>query len=352
LVAGGVPASASSGTTIGPVQINPVGHPHLCWQATGNGAPILLETCDPAIEAQQWSLTPDGVLMNGIGYCLEARSGQPAGVPLFIDFASQCGGSRGQVWQYNGTSGHLSSLGTCAGLAGRVSAGIPVVRSACARGPRWSIGYSAVTLRPGRGSGAVGGAFDTSVTVANAAKAQTAYEVTVKFGLPRGLDDTGVHATGGASGWRCDRPALTCTGTLPAGATGRIYVSGNLPADARPGRAYTLTARAVVGGTSQLPGTASKIVAATVAVHAAPPAPAGAGSSSGLSLLAGIVTVLLLGGGLLVGFTVRRRPARAADPGARAPDAPAYQGHRRRLRVKSGPRPGRISSGPSAAPAG
>jgi hypothetical protein len=323
LLVGAVPASASSGTTIGPVQINPVGHPHLCWQATGNGAPILLESCDPAIEAQQWSLTPDGVLMNGIGYCLEARSGQPAGVPLFIDFASQCGGSRGQVWQYSGTTGHLSSLDTCAGLAGRVSAGIAVVRRACPGGPRWSIGYSVVTLRPGTGSGAVGGAFDTSVTVANAATAQTAYGVTVEFGLLRGLDYTGVHATGGASGWRCDRPTLTCTGTLRAGASGRIYLSGSLPTDARPGRSYTLTARAMVGGTSQLPGTGSKTVPATVAVHAAPPAPAGTGSSFALPLLAGIVTVLLLGGGLLVGFTLRRRPARAAG-------TPAYQGHRRR----------------------
>lgn len=324
LLVGATPASASSGTTIGPVQINPVGHPHLCWQATGNGAPILLETCNPAIEAQQWSLTPDGVLMDGIGYCLEARSGQPAGVPLFIDFASQCGGSRGQVWQYNGTTGHLSSLGTCAGLAGRVSAGISVVRRACPGGPRWSIGYSAVTLRPGSGSGAVGGAFDTSVTVANAASAQTAYEVTVEFGVLRGLDYKGVRATGGASGWRCDRPTLTCTGTLPPGVSGRIYLSGTLPADARPGRSYTLTARAMVGGTSQLPGTASKTVPATVAVHPAPPAPAGAASSFGLPLLAGIVTLLLLGGGLLVGFTLRRRPVRAGG-------TPAYQGHRRRV---------------------
>jgi len=323
LLAGGVPASAISGSTIGPVQINPVGHPHLCWQATGNGAPILLETCDPAIVAQQWSLTPDGVLMNGIGYCLEARSGQPVGVPLFIDFASQCGGSRGQVWRYTGTTGHLSSLGSCAGLAGRVSAGISVVRRACPGGSRWSIGYSAVTLRPGSGSGAVGGAFDTAVTVANATSAQTAYEVTVEFGLVRGLDYTGVHATGGASGWRCDRTTLTCTGTLPAGASGRIYLSGSLPADARPGRSYTLTARAMVAGTSQLPGTANKTVPATVAVHAAPTAPAGAGSSFGLPLLAGIVTVLLLGGGLLTGFNLRRRSVHTGG-------TPAYRGHRRR----------------------
>ena len=321
LLSGGVPASASDGTTIGPVQINPVGHPHLCWQATGNGAPIRLETCDAAAQAQQWSLTPNGVLMNGIGYCLEARSGEPAGTALYIDFAAQCAGARGQVWQYNGTNGHLSSAGTCAGLAGRVSAGVQVVRRACPGGPRWSIGYSAVTLRAGSGTGTAGGAFDTSVTVANAASAQTAYQVRVEFGLVRGLSYTGVRATDGASGWRCDRPTLTCTGTLAAGASGRIYLSGRLPADARSGRSYTLTARAVVAGTSQRPGTAGKPVPATVAVHAAPPASKG---SFGLPVLAVVVTVFLLGGGLLVGFGVRRRSVHAAA-------THAYQGHRRRV---------------------
>jgi len=38
VLGGGGPASASGGTTVGPMQINPVGHPRLCWQATGNGA--------------------------------------------------------------------------------------------------------------------------------------------------------------------------------------------------------------------------------------------------------------------------------------------------------------------------
>jgi hypothetical protein len=328
LLLGGIPASASGGTTIGPVQINPVGHPHLCWQATGNGAPILLEACDPAVQAQQWSLTPDGVLMNGIGYCLEARSGQPVGTALYIDFAAQCGGGRGQVWQYNGTNGHLSSTGTCAGLAGRMAAGTTVVRRACPGGPRWSIGYSAVTLHAGSGTGAVGGVFGTSVTVANAASAQTAYQVTVAFGRLAGLDYAGLHGTGAASAWRCDSAVLTCTGTLPAGASGRIYLSGRLPATARPGRLYSLTARAVVAGTSQLHGTASKTVPVTVAVHvvhAAPPAPAG---SSGLPLLAIAVTALLLGGGLLTGFTLRRRPAGTRG---RPVGTPAYQGHRRRV---------------------
>lgn len=321
LLGGGGPASASGGTTIGPVQINPVGHPHLCWQATGNGAPILLETCDTAVEAQQWSLTPNGVLMNGIGYCLEARSGEPAGTPVYIDFASQCAGDRGQVWHYDGATGHLSSAGTCVGLAGRVSAGVSVVRRACPGGPRWSIGYSAVTVRAGGGTGTVGGAFDTSVTVANAASAQAAYQVSVAFGLVRGLDYTGVRATDAASGWRCDRYTLTCTGTLAAGASGRIYLSGRLPADARSGRSYMLTARAVVAGTSQRPGTGDKTVPATVAVHAAPPAPK---ASFGLPVLAVVVAVFLLGGGLLVGFTLRRRPVHAAA-------AHAYQGHRRRV---------------------
>jgi hypothetical protein len=318
LLGGGVPVSASGGTTIGPVQINPVGHPHLCWQATGNGAPILLETCDSALQNQQWSLTPDGVLMNGIGYCLEALPGQPRGVPLYIDFADQCAGGRGQVWQYNGTTGRLSSLGTCAALDGPASPGTQVVRRSCARGPRWSIGYSAVTLRPGTGSGPVGGMFDASVTVANAASGQTAYGVTVAFGLLRGLAATGLRPP---SGWRCDLRVLTCTGTLTAGASGRIEISGRLPADARSGRSYTLTALARVVGTSQLPGKADKPVTVTVSVHPAAPVTGGAGPSAGVYFFAGIVALLLVGGGLLVGFTLRRRPVRTAY----------YEGRRRRV---------------------
>jgi hypothetical protein len=326
LFGGGVPAFAGGGTTMGPVQINPVGHPHLCWQATGNGAPILLETCDSALQAQQWSLTPDGVMMSGIGYCLEALPGQPDGVPLYIDFAGQCGGSRGQVWRYDGPTGRLVGLGACAALGGPSSPGTQVVRSSCSRGPRWSIGYSAVTLRPGTGSGLVGGVFDASVTVADAASAQTAYEVRVAFGLPRGLSVTGLsvtglHAVGGTSGWRCDQPALTCTGILVAGASDGIDISGSLPATARPGRSYTLTARAVVGGTSQLPGTADKTVPVRISVHPAASAAGEPGPSSGLVLLAVAVGAFLLGGGLLVGLTLRRRPASAAD----------YEGRRRRV---------------------
>jgi hypothetical protein len=324
VLGGGGPASASGGTTVGPVQINPVGHPRLCWQATGNGAPIVLETCDSAVVAQQWSLTPDGVMMSGIGYCLEARPGQPAGVPLYIDFAGQCAGGHGQVWRYNGTTGRLSSLGTCAALGGSPSSGTEIVRRSCPRGPRWSIGYSAVTLKAGTGNGAVGGPFDVAVTIANAASAQTAYGVTMVFGRLPGLAVTGFHVAGGASGFRCNLSALTCTGTLLAGAPGRIGVTGRLPASARPGHAYTLTARALVRGTSQLPGMSGTIVPVTVSVHAAPPALTGSGPSSGVYLLAGLVAVLLLAGGLLVGLTLRRRPVHAG----------AYEGRRRRAGVR------------------
>lgn len=165
------PASAStiagtgSGTTIGPMQINPIGHPHLCWQAFGNGAPIQLERCDSDIQNQVWSLTPNGVLMNGIGYCLEALPGQPHGTPLYVDFADQCGGTNGQAWTYTGSKGQLSSpgtatgTGTCVGLGGSASAGTNVVRASCGHGPRWSFGFSAVTLAAGTGSGAVGDSY-------------------------------------------------------------------------------------------------------------------------------------------------------------------------------------------------
>ena len=337
LLGGGVPAFAGGGTTIGPVQINPVGHRNLCWQATGNGAPILLETCDSASQAQQWSLTPDGVLMNGIGYCLEALPGQPHGTPLYIDFASQCGGSRGQVWRYDGSAGRLSSLGACAALGGPLSSGTQIVRSSCSRSPRWSIGYSAVILRPGTGSGPAGGTFDASVTVANAASAQTAYQVRVAFGLPRGWSATGFRALGDASGWRCDRRAATCTGTLPAGASGRIDISGRPPASAHPGRSYPLTARAVVAGTSQRTGTVRTTAAVKVLVHATAPASRGDGPSTGVVVLAAVVAVFLVGGGLLTGLTVRRRPA----------EITAYQGRRRRAGARlPGRRDGAVAHPP------
>jgi hypothetical protein len=328
LIGGGVPASAGGGTTIGPVQINPVGHPHLCWQATGNGAPILLETCDSAVQNQQWSLTPDGVVMNGIGYCVEALPGQPAGVPLYTDFADQCAGGHGQVWRYNGTTGHLSSAGTCAALGGSASPGTEVVRRSCSRGSRWSIGYSAVTMRPGPGSGSAGGPFDASVIVGNAASAQTAYGVTVTFGPLRGLAAAGLRSP---SGWRCDLRALSCTGALDAGVSDRIVLSGRLPASSRPGSSYPVTAAARVAGTSQLSGPAHATASVKVSARAVTPATGVAALSWSVLLLAALVAVFLVGGGLLVGFTLRRRPVRVT----------AYEGRRRRVAARL---PGRLDA--------
>jgi hypothetical protein len=158
-------SARAAGPAIGPVQINPVGHPRLCWQAGGNGSGVTLERCDPALQGQQWSLTSDGVVMNGNGYCLEAG---PA-TALYIDFAGQCAGDgpgpgsgpgqggRGQVWQYR--AGQLASAGTgaCAGPGGPVAAGAPILRRPCSSlgpaGSRWSIGYSAVTVAPGMAAG-------------------------------------------------------------------------------------------------------------------------------------------------------------------------------------------------------
>jgi hypothetical protein len=308
-------------TDIGPAQINLLGHPGLCWQANGDGAPITLENCDAAIQAQRWTLTSNGVLMNGIGYCLEAGTGPVSGgIPLYVDFAGQCGGSAGQIWEFSGTTGELASpgAGVCAVAGSYPVPGAEIVRRACtgtATGRKWSLGYSAVTLA-GTGSGRAGGAFTASVTAANAASAQAAYGVTVRFGRRRGLSVTSFRASAGITGWTCVPRTLTCSGTLPAGTAERIDVAGRLPADTRRGSTYAVSARASVAGTSQVPGAARATASVAVAVLAAAPAAAGAGppgsrpgasspAGIGLRLVAVIAGVfLLLGGGLLVSITL------------------------------------------------
>jgi len=329
VLAGGVPASAAGSKNIGPVQINPVGHPGLCWQASGPGEPILLERCDPTAEAQEWTLTGNGVMTNGIGYCLEAGVGEPDGTPLYIDFADQCYGQIGQVWRYAGRTGQLSSLGGCAALSGPPSTGMEIVRSACpgtaSRGVRWSIGYSAVTLTAGGTTSArAGAAFSAPFTVANAALAQTAYGVTVSFGLPPRLRVSGLVGTGAAAGFACDVQAMTCTGTLRPGASGRIVVSGRASAGA--GGARVVSAQVAVARTSQIPGTASTSASFTVSVHAPPPARTTAGSPPDMLLYVLIaVALILLVIVLLFGLTRpgwhrmghrshRRQPAHRAPP--------------------------------------
>jgi Ricin-type beta-trefoil lectin domain len=375
----GARAASSGGTTIGPVQISALGHPGLCWQAGGNGSGVTLEHCDRVLQGQQWSLTPDGVLMNGNGYCLEAVPGRP----LFIDFAAQCAGASSQLWQHH--SGQLTSsvtgasttgagAGVCAVTAAPVSPGAEIVGGSCSRPrsapgtvasprtvSRWSIGYSAVTVTPGRGRGSAGGAFSASVTVANATSAQAAYGVSVAFTLPPGVSASALHAsalhasalrasalrasalrasalraatasssprsgpraptTGSGpqapttgSGLRCDVGALTCTGTLPAGASRQITLTGPVPAAIRPGDSYPVRVHATVAGTTQRSRTARTTASLTVTVGPAAPRP-----RSPLPLIAGTAAVLLLAGSLLILTTHRTRTHPPPAPSLRPP---------------------------------
>jgi hypothetical protein len=159
------------------------------------------------------------------------------------------------------------------------------------------------------------------VTVANATSAQSAYGVTVAFGLPRSLAAAGLQPAGATSGFRCNVRTATCTGTLAAGSSGHIDISGRLPAGAAAGDSYALTARATVGDTSQRSSTARLTASVKVLVGAAAPAPATEGVILPLSmpLLILIVVILFLGGGLLVGLAARRRSSRRPAHGERRP---------------------------------
>jgi hypothetical protein len=134
----GVPAVAAAQT--GPARISAQARPDLCWQAAGNGSPVTLARCGSA-EGQQWTLTSNGVLMNGNGYCLQA------GAPLLVGFDGQCDGGPGQLWSYRGTTGQLASRGStdCTVLSGPLAPGTPIVGGACESGTRWSFGSAAVT---------------------------------------------------------------------------------------------------------------------------------------------------------------------------------------------------------------
>src|ERR1700744_1123893 len=131
------PAEVCVPDQTGSAQIHAQARPDLCWQAAGNGSPVTLEHCD-GVNGQQWSLTGNGVLMNGNGYCLQA------GPPLLVGFDGQCDGGAGQVWTFSGASGQLSGGGTCAGLTEPLAPGAPVVSGACHGGTRWNLGATVV----------------------------------------------------------------------------------------------------------------------------------------------------------------------------------------------------------------
>jgi hypothetical protein len=158
------------------------------------------------------------------------------------------------------------------------------------------------------------------VTVTNSASAQTAYGVTVAFGLPSGLAAAGWQPTGAASRFRCDVPAATCAGTLAAGASGQIDISGRLPTSAAAGDSYAVTARATVAGTSRRSRTARLTASVKALVGAAAPATGGVVLPLSMPLLVLIVVILLLRGELLVGFAARRRSSRHSAHGERPPN--------------------------------
>ena len=107
---------------------------------------------------------------------------------------------------------------------------------------------------------------------------------------------------------------MSCTGTLPSGASGTVAVTGRLPAGARPGHSYTVRARAAVTGTSQRPGAHGiTSTSLTVMVHPAAPRPA---SPIHFPLILIAAAAFLLAGALLV-YITRRRPRHAARRRAR-----------------------------------
>jgi hypothetical protein len=335
-------SSTAGGTTIGPVQISALGHPSLCWEAGGNGSGVTLEHCDHLLQGQQWSLTPNGVLMNGNGYCLEAVPGRP----LFIDFADQCAGAPSQRWHYH--SGHLTGTGVCAVVAAPLVPGAEITGGSCPQPPsaprtvsRWSIGYSAVTLTPGRGRGPAGGTFSASVTLANAPSAQAAYGVSVAFTLPPGVSASTLHATPASappasgtsgSGLHCDVGTLSCTGIVPAGASRRITLTGPVPAAIRPGDTYPLHVRAAVTGTTQrTPRTARTTASLTVTVSPAVPKP-----RSPLPLIAGAAALLLLAGSLLI-LTTHRHRTRTCTKTRPSPRTPSHPRPPSRHRAPTNP---------------
>jgi hypothetical protein len=143
VVAVSVPAMASAAVAgpaqTGPYPVSAAGGAGLCWQAAGNGSAVTLEHCDHAVQGQQWTLTSDGVFMNGNGYCLEAGTGDS----LFIGFDGQCGGAAGsQRWAFSGGQLRSRAAAVCAAPAGPLVPGTAIVTAACGRA-EWSFGASA-----------------------------------------------------------------------------------------------------------------------------------------------------------------------------------------------------------------
>jgi hypothetical protein len=163
-------ATVASPGPAGPYPVHAAASPGLCWQAAGNGSPVTLETCDQTVQGQQWTLTGNGVFMNGNGYCLEAGTGDR----LYLGFDGQCGGTaRSQQWAFRDGQWHRRATAVCAAPAGSLAPGTAIVAGACDRAS-WSFGASAAAASAPAASARPGAARPATQPSEKAHQANTA----------------------------------------------------------------------------------------------------------------------------------------------------------------------------------
>jgi hypothetical protein len=220
-------ATVASPGPAGPYPVHAAASPGLCWQAAGNGSPVTLETCDQTVQGQQWTLTGDGVFMNGNGYCLEAGSGDR----LFIGFDGQCGGTAtGQRWAFGNGQLRSRAAAVCAAPAGAPEPGTAVVTAACGR-PQWSFGVRAAgtpARKPGPRRVAAGPATQPSVTAGAAKTAVTGPAAGQGGGQQAVLMTAGLLVFGGLL-------VLLGRRSRPGGRIGPVAGAGGTDAGGRPG---------------------------------------------------------------------------------------------------------------------
>lgn len=291
-------------------------------------------------QGQLWTFTGDGVVMNGNGYCLQnggtAGSARARGASLFLSFSGQCSGAASQTWTFSGVSNVITNpaAGLCASpqggadVPGAAIVGLPCGRAGSAG--RWSFGASRLTLS---GASLPGGAaaagtrrpFTAGVTVANAAGAMTAYGAAVWLRQPKGMTVTRLAASGSLRDWTCTVRTLRCQGSLAAGLSGRITISG---AVSGPAAAQAVTVHAIVTRTNQARrGVRPAVIPVRMfTVAAAGSLPGGGARSSPASSVPKfglVIAVLLVAVGIVLALVTRRRPrARAAHAAGRTPARP------------------------------
>jgi hypothetical protein len=304
---------------------------------------VTLETCYTTLQGQQWTFTGD-VLMNGNGYCLQNGGSATAGAKpgqLYLSFSGQCGGTASQRWAFTGPGSQVrnAAAGICAYAQGGLVRGVALVGRPCGTGPgsgTWSQGTSAVMLSaprhaapaasaPAASAPAAAGsrAFTAQVTLSNAARAMTAYGVSVSVRAASGLRVTRLTAAGGLTGWTCTARALQCRGNLPGGGRGEITVAGSVTGHPA---ADAVTVRAAVARTNQprRHGLSTRVPAHVYTV-AASAAGQGGGHTPGTDravLFAVIAAGLLLIVGVVLAAVTRRRPVPQPQPAA-YPDSAA-----------------------------